>query len=175
MSEERDSSQMWGVLVKALVALALIAGAIAIGTIVMVRALGLDEGTSSPVSGGAGGTSDPLPTTALPVPGEESDDPSESPSETESPGGRLELSVSPQRVGPSERINLTGTYRGADNAELQVQRFEGGSWTDFPVTAGVSAGTYQTWIQTSRTGEQRLRMFDPAADLASNEVRVTVG
>ncbi|WP_036194728.1 hypothetical protein [Nocardioides aequoreus] len=172
---EEEQGHVWGVLIKALVALALIAGAIAVGTIVMVRILGLDEGpASSGAAGGAAGGGDPLPTTALPVPGEESPSPSQRPSESESPETGLQLSVSPPQVGPNQRINLTGSYEGGD-AELQVQRFENGAWVDFPVTASVTAGTFQTWIQTGRTGEQRLRMFDPAADVASNEVRVTVG
>ncbi len=173
---EDEQGHVWGVLIKALVALALIAGAIAVGTIVMVRVLGLDEGPGSAgATGGAADGGDPLPTTALPVPGEESESPSQEPSESESPETELQLAVSPPQVGPNQRINLTGSYEGGDSAELQVQRFENGAWVDFPVTASVTAGTYQTWIQTGRTGEQRLRMFDPAADVASNEVRVTVG
>lgn len=173
---------MTGVLGKALIALVAIAVAIGLGTFVMVRALGLNEGaaTSAPVSDAT--VTDPLPTTALPVPGEEAEtdeaeepEESEEPEETETPEGQLQLDVSPQQVGPSERINLTGRYQGADGVTLQVQRFEGGSWADFPVTASVNGGTFQTWIQTSRTGEQRLRMLDTQDETASNEVTVQVG
>jgi hypothetical protein len=172
-----DEQQVRGALVKGLVALVGIAAAIALGTFLMVQALGLDEGTESDPAGAAGSSSDPLPTTALPVPGQEEESESASPSESESASPRtpLQLEVSPQQVAASERINLTGRYQGGDNAELQVQRFEAGSWVDFPVTASVTAGSFQTWIQTSRTGEQRLRMFDPASQTASNEVSVRVG
>lgn len=176
-----DEQQVSGALVKGLLALVGIAAAIALGTFLMVQALGLDESEADPVGAGATSSADPLPTTALPVPGQEeaseeaSESPSPSESESASPQTGLELEVSPRQVGPSERINLTGRYQGGDNGELQVQRFESGSWADFPVTASVNAGTFQTWIQTSRTGEQRLRMFDPATRTASNEVSVRVG
>lgn len=176
---------MSGALVKGLAALVVIAAAIALGTFVMVRALGLDEGpaTSPAATADATDASEPLPTTALPVPGQESpseeasEEASESPGESESPSPRtqLQLDVSPQQVGPGQRINLTGRYRGGNDAQLQVQRFEGGAWADFPVTASVSSGTFQTWIQTSRTGEQRLRMLDRSNQTASNEVTVRVG
>ena len=83
------------------------------------------------------------------------------------------LQVFPQTVSPLERINLTGTY-AVEGASLQVQRFEGGSWVDFPVQATVRGGVFQTYIQTGHLGPQRLRMFDASAQSGSNPVRVTV-
>lgn len=87
----------------------------------------------------------------------------------------ISLTVSPTEVGAGERIDLRGDYRGGDGATLQVQRREGGTWTDFPVTAEVSGGRFGTWIQTSRTGRSPFRMYDAAADKASNVVVVRVG
>lgn len=175
MSEDRDD-QVRGALVKGLVALVAIAAAIGLGTLLMVRALGLDDGGGTVV--GAPSSSDPLPTRALPGASEESSPTSgpasESPSESASDTA-LSLDVSPKQVGVSQRINLTGSYRGGDNVTLQIQRLEAGTWTDFPVTVDVTAGTFQTWIQTSRTGEQTFRVLDPQGDVASNEVDVTVG
>jgi hypothetical protein len=74
-----------------------------------------------------------------------------------------------------ERVNLTGRYRGADNVELQVQRFEEGEWRDFGVKASVRVGAYDTYVMTGRPGEQRFRMWDPAARKGSNVVLVTIG
>ena len=70
-------------------------------------------------------------------------------------------------------LGFTGTYRGGDGATLQVQRFEG-SWTDFPVSATVSGGIYNTYIITSRTGESRFRVTDKALERSSNPVKVTI-
>ena len=58
---------------------------------------------------------------------------------------------------------------------LQVQRFEGGGWTDFPVSARVSGGQFNTYITTSRSGATRFRVFDQAAGKPSNPVRVQIG
>lgn len=87
----------------------------------------------------------------------------------------ITLFVAPQQVSPGQRINFNGVYEGADGATLQVQRRDGGSWTDFPVTASVRGGSFETWIQTSRTGPSRFRMFDEAAGKKSNVVRVQIG
>lgn len=175
--QDERSDQVRGALVKGLVALLAVAVVIALGTTLMVKVLGLDEGESSGPVGAGSGTSDPLPSTALPVPGEESGSPSpsDSPSEPEEPGGAIALSVSPQSVGPMQRINLTGTYRGADNARLEVQRQDNGAWSNFGVDAGVTAGTFQTYVQSGRTGENMFRLYDPAARKASNVVTVTIG
>jgi hypothetical protein len=87
----------------------------------------------------------------------------------------LTLSAFPETVAPSERINLTGVYKGGEGAVLQVQRLENGSWDDFPTKATVRGGIFTTWVITGRTGENRFRVYDPAADKASAPVTVTVG
>ena len=104
----------------------------------------------------------------------QSDTPTEEPTKSAKPKG-IQLTVSPMQVSPMERINLTGSYAGGDAAQLKVQRFENGAWADFPVDATVRAGTFQTWIMTSHTGPNKLRVFDPAAKKASNAVTVTIG
>ena len=77
------------------------------------------------------------------------------------------------RVAPGERINLTGVYPRGEGATMQVQRFENG-WTDFPVTARVSGGTFTTYVLTGRTGESRWRVTDVTSGRSSNPVRVTI-
>ena len=113
------------------------------------------------------------------IPGPE-DMPSALPSDfTEGPkaakGDRITLFVAPQNVSPGERINFNGVYTDGEGARLQVQRKEGGAWVDFPVEATVRGGSFETWIQTSRTGVTKFRVFDAAADRASNVVTVTIG
>lgn len=111
----------------------------------------------------------------LPTP-ETSESPSEEPSESAGPRtDQIELSVSPQSVGPGDRINFNGTYVDGEGVALQIQRKENGSWVDFPVTATVRGGVFSTWIQTTRTGESPFRVYDEEADRASNVVVLTIG
>ena len=175
--DDEGSEQVGSALRTALVAIVLIGVVIALGTTIVVRALGLDEGgSSSPVgSDSPAETTTPLPTTALPVPDdEEPEEPEDQITPKSGKGGRLQLSVSPVMARPNERINLTGTYRKADNIGLQVQRFEDGKWRDFGVDATVRVGTYETYVMTGQSGEQRFRMFDPATKRGSNVVLVTI-
>ncbi|HET6168469.1 MAG TPA: hypothetical protein VFE07_16685 [Marmoricola sp.] len=151
---------------------------IGIGAWVLVKAIGLDSPDPAtdpsqvqPVT--------PLPSTALPVPSEsDTSGPgtSDLPTITPSPGnGDLFLSAAPVIVDPMERINLTGQWPGHDNEGLLVQRFEGGKWADFGVQVRVNVGTFETYVMTGRSGDQRFRVYDPQSRTASNEVTVTVG
>ena len=177
--DDDGSEQVSSVLVKGLLVIALIAVVIALGTTIVVRALGLNEGASSsgPVGADSTEVTKPMPTTALPVPGEDKK------SEDKFDGGvppksgkrgRIQLDVSPVMARTNERINLTGTYRKADNVGLKVQRFEDGTWRDFGVNATVRVGTFETYVMTSQVGEHRFRMFDPSTKEGSNVVLVTV-
>ncbi|UDY23211.1 hypothetical protein [Nocardioides sp. Kera G14] len=87
---------------------------------------------------------------------------------------QITLQVGSSTVGSMERIDLSGAYTGGEGAVLQVQRREGGKWTDFPVTASVSGDTFSTYVQTGRTGKQEWRVIDTDSKLASNSVTVTI-
>lgn len=180
--DEEPTHQVRDALLKGLAAVVVIGLVIALGTVIAVRALGLDDDSSRTAAGSSGAGSDapdPLPTTALPVPGDESSGATdeESPSEDPTPAKArvIRLDASPLRAGGMERVNLTGTYRKGDNVTLQVQRFENGTWADFGVQATVRVGTFETYVMTGRTGENRFRVFDPTSRRASNPVRVTIG
>ena len=142
--DDDGSEQVSSVLMKGLLVIVLIGVIIALGTTIVVRALGLNEGSSSsgPVGSDSTEVTKPMPTTALPVPGE--DKTSQDEFEEQVPPksgkkGRIQLDVSPVIARPNERVNLTGTYRKADNVGLQVQRYENGRWSDFGVSAGVDS------------------------------------
>lgn len=89
------------------------------------------------------------------------------------PAPALTLRASPRQVAAGDRITLSGRYRGRDAGSLQVQRFSGG-WVDFPVQAAVRSGRYSTYIITTRTGVNRLRMLDLDSGTTSPQVKVTV-
>lgn len=88
----------------------------------------------------------------------------------------ISLQAGQTSVSPGGRIDLSGAYPGGTGATLKVQRFEGGSWSDFgDVSISVGADNFTTWIVTSNTGRARFRVYDASADLASNEVVVAIG
>ena len=91
------------------------------------------------------------------------------------PGKAISLQVTQTAVSPMDNIDLTGVYPGGEGAILQVQRFEGGSWQDFPVTVSVSNETFTTYVQTGQSGVNRFRVVDTDTGKASNEVKVTIG
>lgn len=187
---DRDPRQLQTALLKGAAVLVGICVLVALGTLVMVKALGLDNGTShgdatadalqpQPVS--------PLPSTALPVPGQ-----SATPRPTTgqhhsahhprrhhkaAPAAKgFHLAATPVSVQPMQRINLTGTYPGHDNVSVEVQSMQTGHWAPFAgVTASVNLGTFQTYVMSGVHGPNKFRMFDPSTGKASNAVTVTVG
>lgn len=163
---------------------ALVGVAVAIGllgglaVLVGVKATGIGDTTAARDDGGSSATFNlPRPTDTStesatvdpvePAPGAEPT--------SEAPAQEIALSAAQQSVSPMQQINLTGTYQGGEGAILQVQRFEAGSWTDFPVTMSVGGGTFATYVLTARTGPNKFRVVDTDSDAVSNEVTVTVG
>lgn len=93
----------------------------------------------------------------------------------EAPDDGISLSAGQTSVSPMGQIDLTGTYPTGEGAVLQVQRLDGETWVDFPVTAPVSNQTFATYVETGRTGENTFRVIDTDNEVISNEVVVTVG
>lgn len=92
------------------------------------------------------------------------------------PSKKISLSAGQTSVSPMEQIDLTGVYPGGEGAILQVQRFEGGGWTNFPASpVSVSNQTFSTYVQTGQPGVQRFRMLDTGSGKPSNQVKVNVG
>ena len=177
--DDDGSEQVSSVLMKGLLVIVLIGVVIALGTTIVVRALGLNEGATStgPVGSDSTEVTEPMPTTALPVPGE--DEKSEDEFEEQVPPkagkkGRIQLAVSPVMARPNERVNLTGTYPRRTTWGCRCSGSRTGKWRDFGVSATVRVGTFETYVMTGQSGEQRFRMYDPAAKEGSNVVLVTI-
>ncbi len=85
------------------------------------------------------------------------------------------MSAGQTSVASFQRIDLTGAYPLGEGAILQVQRLEGGKWTDFPVTISVGGGTFSSYVQTSHTGINEFRVMDTDTETTSNTVKVEVG
>ena len=85
------------------------------------------------------------------------------------------LKASPNPASAGAEITLSGSFRGLHAGSLQVQRREGGTWTDFPVDASVdSDGTFSTYIITSRSGTAPFRMLHEDTGRTSPIVKVTI-
>lgn len=98
------------------------------------------------------------------------------PSEAPTPSAAITLTASTTQARPGQPITLSGSYPAGEGATLAVERFVGGTWTSFvDVTTRVTGGTFSTFIRTSQTGESTFRVRDLATDVASNEVKFTVG
>lgn len=178
--EDQDRRQQLTTVVLKLLGVAVSVGLIiGIGAWLLVKALGLESGDVSSTTGpNAVEKITPLPTTALPVPTASNLPTPDNTGLVTTPAsptnGDLYLSASPVIVRPMERINLTGQWPGHDNESVMVQRFEGGKWADFGVQARVNVGTFETYVMTGHSGEQKFRVVDPQTGVESNEVTVTV-
>jgi len=101
---------------------------------------------------------------------------SESASRSASPKNkkRISLQALETTVPNFGKIDLTGTYPGGEGEILQVQRKQGGAWTDFAATVPVSGETFSTYVQTGQAGKNVFRVLDKTRHVASNPVDVTV-
>lgn len=187
MADRREHPVLWG-----LVALVTVAAAIGLflglGALAATNVLGLRGGDAGSAASNEASMYLPKPekTTASPTEasspaGEGSASPSApsasastKPPKTKQPKP-IQLVSGQTRVSPMQRIDLTGTYSRGDGAILQVQRFENGTWTSFPVTASVSGDSFSTYVQTGRSGPNKFRVIDTDNGKVSNPVTVTVG
>jgi hypothetical protein len=171
--------------------LALIGVAVAVGLIAAVAVvggahmLGLGDGHAAVIGGDAGATMVvPKPQKTHPASGPSitlGSNPTSSSSDQSPPPKiktakkRISLQAGQSAVPAMGRIDLTGTYPGAEGAVLNVQKFSNGSWQDFySISATVTNGTFSTYIQTGTSGVNRFRVIDSDSKLASNEVRVRI-
>lgn len=174
----------------ALLGVAAVVGLIlGLGALAGAKVVGLDGEASSTGTGDGASMYLPKPqkTTAATgpavtlAPGEGSSsatggtEPTDGKSKKDKKKRQISLSASQPQAAPMEQIDLTGVYPGGEGAILQVQRFEGGSWTDFStVTASVSNETFATYVQVGQPGPNRFRVTDETRGLVSNEVKVTI-
>jgi hypothetical protein len=135
-----------------------------------VDSTGIDEVEAPPGDGGS--SEDPFEDfTASPSESEDTDateptEPTETvpttptePTETREPREPT-LNASPLTATTFEQVYLTGRFPGLGaGVALQVERREGGVWTEFPVdTTTDPRGTYSTYVQTGHTGPNRFRI-----------------
>ena len=180
MTEHKEHPVLWGLGAMVVVAAA-VGVLIGIGALGVTRVLGLSGGGSG--SGTSAGATMVIPS---PSGTRSSESESDSPEATKTPepgqqssstaeAKPITLQSAQSAVAPMQQIDLSGSYPGGDGAILQVQRFEGGSWVDFPVTMSVTGDSFDTFILTGHTGVNRIRVIDTTNGDKSNEIKVTVG
>jgi hypothetical protein len=97
-----------------------------------------------------------------------------SPKPKPKPKPQISLTASPSSASTYSRIYLRGSYRGGAGKTLLVQRFEGGGWSGFPVTATVRGGRFETWVESGQKGPNKFRVLDRSTSRASNPVTVVL-
>lgn len=184
VTERKDHPVLWGLL--ALVAVAAGVGLVlGFGAVSVSKTLGL--------SGGSGGSAAAEKSMYLPTPSKTSSSPAGSDGESSGDSSSSSTSTGPSspdssseapaitltsqqtQVAPMAQIDLSGTFPGGNGAILQVQRLEGGTWVDFPVTMSVNGDSYSTYILTGHTGVNKLRVIDTDSKKTSNVIKVRVG
>jgi hypothetical protein len=103
------------------------------------------------------------------------DDPQTEETKKPKPEKAITLQADQNEVGTFDRIDISGIYPGGEGATLQVQRFENGSWADFPATIPVSGEVFRTYVQSAQTGVNKFRVVDNSTGETSNPISVTIG
>ena len=183
---EESPTRTLQVALSAMAAVALVVGLVVGGIVLAVsRVAGVDQVAEAqaqqapatmsipPYDATRPAKDEPGVTTYEPSPTPSVDLPTGAPSASAAATG-ISLVVSPMEVAAGQQINFSGSY-GREGASLQIQRQAGGGWTDFPVSATVGGGTFDTWIVTSQTGTAQFRVIDEATGTVSNSVTVTIG
>jgi hypothetical protein len=171
--------------------LALVGVAVAIGLVAAIalvagaHVVGIGGGHAAAVGGDGNATMQvPRPRKTHPASGPSitlgsnptSSSSTQAPPKIKKPKKRISLQAGETQVSPMGRIDLTGTYPGGEGAVLNVQKFSNGSWQDFySISASVTNGTFQTYIQTGTPGSNRFRVIDSDTKLVSNPVTVQIG
>jgi hypothetical protein len=177
VSERREHPVLWGLVALVTVA-ALLGLVVGIGALAASRMVGIGGSGDAASAGGGETLRIPEPSDTSTPSAEPSDDgtkPPKKPRKSRAAQTAITLTAGQTAVAPMQEIDLTGSYPGGDGAILQVQRFDGSNWLDFPVTASVSGGTFSTYIQTGQAGANRFRVADKASGEVSNRVTVTIG
>jgi hypothetical protein len=103
---------------------------------------------------------------------------------TPSPDVASPSSLEPERIAlqetvlaaePFQTVPIRGRFREGGNGELQVQRWEEGSWLDFPLQARADqSGRFTAYVELGQPGRYRLRVRHPDSGVSSEPLVVVV-
>ena len=90
------------------------------------------------------------------------------PSDGWAPEESIQLADLALSARPFEAVRIQGTYGGAVEIFLRVQRWERGMWLDFPLaTRTDQLGKFTTYVELGRPGRYWLRVVDPGSAVTS--------
>jgi cytoskeletal protein RodZ len=76
---------------------------------------------------------------------------------------------------PFQTVPIQGTYRGGGGTLLRVQRWESGTWLDFPLpTTTDESGRFTAYVELGQPGRYTLRVLDPDSGLTSKVLVVMI-
>ena len=81
--------------------------------------------------------------------------------------GVIQLAEPAYSAKPFETVPIQGTYGGAADTFLRIERWEGGKWVAFPIlTKTDRSGEFTAYVELG-PGRYRLRVVDPDSGVAS--------
>ena len=69
---------------------------------------------------------------------------------------------------PFQTVRIEGTSHGGADTFLQVQHWEGGKWSSFPLPAKTDqSGRFTAYVEFWQPGRYRLQVVDPGSGVTS--------
>ena len=91
------------------------------------------------------------------------------------PEEAIELADVAASARPFEAVRIHGTYRTGPETFLRVQRWEKGTWLDFPLpTKTDQLGQFITYVELGEPGLYWLRVVDPSSAATSNPFQLVI-
>ena len=76
---------------------------------------------------------------------------------------------------PFQTVPISGTYHGGADTLLRLQRWEGGRWRTFPLSAKTDgAGRFTAYVEMGQPGLHWLRVRDPGSGVKSKSFLLVV-
>jgi non-ribosomal peptide synthetase-like protein len=76
---------------------------------------------------------------------------------------------------PFQTVRIQGTYPGAVDTLLQLQRVESGEWVSYPLLSKTNkSGEFTTFIELGEPGRYQLRVRDPSSNVRSRPIVLVI-
>ena len=125
-----------------------------------------------------GVTAQSVPTvtaTATATVGVPTSEPSNQSTDTGGEESTIQLEDLADSARPFEAVRIQGTYHGGAGTFVRVQRWEGGTWVDFPLPTKIDqSGQFITQAEFGQPGRYRLRVLDPDSGVRSKPFVVVI-
>ena len=91
------------------------------------------------------------------------------------PEEAIQLAYVAASARPFEAVQIQGTYRTGPETFLRVQRWEKGTWLDFPLpTKTDQLGQFTTYVELGQPGLYWLRVVDPSSAATSKPFQLVI-